>query len=181
VVERFSTAPFRYWISGGHALELWAGRSWRAHGDIDVGLLRSDIDAALPLLPELHLYVAAAGGLARFEGQRLLGELHRNNVWAFDPATSRWVLDLTLGDGDDLTWVYRRDQTLQRAWPEAVLTSPQGIPYLAPELQLLFKSRNPRAKDNIDARETLPLLDAEQRAFLFERLPAEHPWRSLAV
>ena len=41
----------------------------------------------------------------------------------------------------------------------AVLLSEQGIPYLAPEIQLLFKSKNNRTKDDGDATEVIPALD----------------------
>ena len=40
----------------------------------------------------------------------------------------------------------------RKPWDEAVLTSADGVPYLAPELQLLFKSRDVREKDDVDAR-----------------------------
>lgn len=56
-----------------------------------------------------------------------------------------------------------------------------GVPYLAPELQLLFKSPHPRAKDTHDAQEVLNSLDGERLSFLLQRLPASHPWRSLAA
>ena len=33
----FAEAPFRWWISGGHALELHIGESWRSREDLDGG------------------------------------------------------------------------------------------------------------------------------------------------
>jgi hypothetical protein len=34
-------APFRGWISGGHALELHIGESWRSHQELDVEVCKS--------------------------------------------------------------------------------------------------------------------------------------------
>ena len=42
VVRLFMEFTARWWISGGHALELHLGRSWREHEDSDVGVLRQD-------------------------------------------------------------------------------------------------------------------------------------------
>ena len=38
-------APLRWWISGGHALELYMGERWRPHEDIDIGICRQDAGA----------------------------------------------------------------------------------------------------------------------------------------
>ena len=41
-VDLFRKAPFRWWVSGGHALELHVGRSWRSHDDTDISFCRDD-------------------------------------------------------------------------------------------------------------------------------------------
>jgi hypothetical protein len=56
-----------------------------------------------------------------------------------------------------------------------------GVPYLAPEIQLLFKSKGLRPKDYEDARRVIPLLNEEQRAWLRAHLPSGHEWTELLV
>lgn len=63
------------------------------------------------------------------------------------------------------------------------LKSAGGIFYLAPELVLLFKSKNTgtheRPKDQRDFEKTLPHLEPERRAWLYWALMAtspDHPW-----
>ena len=51
----------------------------------------------------------------------------------------------------------------------------KGFPYLAPELQLLFKSKDNRTKDDRDATEVIPALNDEQRRRLRALLPGDHP------
>lgn len=58
---------------------------------------------------------------------------------------------------------------------------PARCPYLSPDLQLLFKSKNPRPKDNLDAGRVIPELGAEHRERLIQLLPPEHPWQQLFV
>ena len=178
-VRTFASASFRWWISGGHALELHLKRSWRDHEDTDVGVVRRDLPALYELLSEWDIHVAAAGELTTWRGEPLDITRHQNNLWCRLTAGTPWVLDVTIGEGSKSDWIYRRDPTVQRPWDMAVMRSKGGIPYLAPELQLLFKSKDPRPKDDVDAGEVIPTLDASQRNFLEHHLQADHPWQRL--
>lgn len=173
-------APLEWWISGGRALELHLGRSWREHDDTDLGIRRVDAATLHGTLAGWDLHVAAAGRLTEWDGRALDASRHENNVWCRRTPTGPWQLDVTVGDGDEREWGYRRDPRLRRPWREAVLRSAEGVPYLAPELQLLFKSKNRRPKDDVDAAEVLPYLDPARVAWLCDALPDGHPWRRWA-
>ncbi len=45
-----------------------------------------------------------------------------------------------------------------------MLVTTDGVPYLAPELQMLFKSTAIRPKDDLDAAPVIPRLDPGRRA-----------------
>jgi hypothetical protein len=181
VVETFAPAPFRWWISGGHALELHLQRSWRNHDDTDVGVVRSDLSDVYELLSHWSVHVAAAGQLRPWRGEPLTLDRHQNNLWCRRTAEGPWVLDITIGEGSDENWIYRRDRSVQVPWDVAVLRTPDGIPYLAPELQLLYKSNGRRPKDDVDAAEVIPSLDARERGFVASVLEPGHAWHRLLV
>jgi hypothetical protein len=95
------------------------------------------------------------------------------------------MVDDTEGPEDDQDWVFRRDHRVRR--PVASLTGPAsrpGLPVLAPEVQLLYKSgvaggSGPRPKDELDFATLGPLLDDEARAWLVASLTSlepDHPW-----
>ena len=176
-VRTFASAPFRWWISGGLALELHLQRSWRDHEDTDVGVVRGDLTAVCTLLSGWDVHVAAAGQLTAWRGEPLDLDRHQNNLWCRLATSTPWVLDVTIGEGSKSNWIYRRDPSVQRPWDMAVLRTTDGIPYLAPELQLLFKSKDLRPKDDVDAAEVIPTLDAHQRDYLHRYLQADHPWQ----
>ncbi len=178
VVEVMASTGLRWWFTGGHALEMHLGRSWREHDDIDVGVCRRDLGALVPLLDEWEIHVAAAGELRRWDGGALTADRHENNLWVRRP-DGPWCLDVAVGDGDDARWVYRRDPSLRLSWAQAVRTTSDGLAYLDPALQLLFKSTGLRLKDHLDATEVLPELDDWGTALLDVRLRGDHPWRSL--
>lgn len=179
VVQTFSPASFRWWVSGGHALELHLQRSWRDHEDTDVGVVRSELSDVHEFLSHWSLYIAAAGQLTPWSGESLVVDQHQNNLWCRVTTPGPWVLDIIVNEGSDENWIYRRDASVQVPWEEAVLRTPDGIPYLAPELQLLYKSKGLRPKDSVDATEVIPSLGSSQHGFLARVLPPGHPWHRL--
>jgi hypothetical protein len=176
-IETFSSAGFRWWISGGLALELHVGRSWRDHDDTDVGVARRDVTELRRFLVGWDIHIATRGRLESWNGGELSSENHQNNLWCRRHVGGPWVLDVTIADGDSVAWAYRRDPRVRIPWGDAVLTTGDGVPYLAPELQLLFKSRDMRAKDELDAEQVIPELGPDRRDRLARLLPLNHPWQ----
>ncbi|MCP3860995.1 MAG: aminoglycoside phosphotransferase family protein, partial [Phycisphaeraceae bacterium] len=177
-IDLFRPAGFRWWLSGGHALEAHLGRSWRDHDDTDIAISRSDAPRLLEALDGWDIHIGAAGVLTPWDGSPLDPDRSQNNLWCRPTPDSPWMIDVTVGDGNEHEWIYRRNPTIRRPWDDAVLTSPNGTPYLAPEIQLLFKSNDVRPKDDLDAVTVIPLLESDRRSWLANHLPAEHPWQT---
>jgi hypothetical protein len=76
---------------------------------------------------------------------------------------------------DGETWICRRHEAIRRPYADVIEVSGTGIPYLAPEIVLLFKAKNDRDKDRLDLRTALPRMDAERRAWLGASLRLVHP------
>ncbi len=177
-VDLFRPADFRWWLSGGHALEAHLGTSWRDHDDTDIAISRSDAPRLLDVLHGWDIHIGSAGVLSTWAGDPLDAGRSQNNLWCRPTPAAPWMIDVTVGDGNEHEWIYRRDPTIRRPWDDAVLTTPDGTPYLAPELQLLFKSTDIRPKDDLDAATVVPLLEPERRSWLANHLPATHPWQT---
>ena len=76
-------------------------------------------------------------------------------------------------------WVFRRDPRIRRPLAEAIEADAAGIPYLAPEIVLLFKAKAARDKDEADFARVLPRLAPHRVAWLREALELvqpEHDW-----
>lgn len=171
-------APFRWWIAGGHALEMHLGRSWRTHEDTDIGIVRSDAPALRVVLAGWDIHLASDGVLTPWDGRPVVGSLSNvGNLWCRRSTSEPWSLDVLIGEGNQHEWIYKRDRSIRRPWSEVVLQAEPGLPCLAPEVQLLFKSRNVRPKDGIDAVTVIPALTPERRAWLAGQLPHDHPWQ----
>ena len=78
-------------------------------------------------------------------------------------------------------WICRRNSGSRRPWREVLRISADGIPYLSPEIVLLFKAKYRRAKDEADLQSVLPMLDDDRRTWLaaaLDRVHPNHPWRN---
>ena len=80
----------------------------------------------------------------------------------------------------DGAWQFRREPSITRPIAEIALRTPDGIPFLAPEIQLAFKAKRREPKDEHDFTLALPHLSAAQRAWLAMAVKAaygeEHGW-----
>ena len=88
---------------------------------------------------------------------------------------------MLLEDVEDDAWVFRRDRRIRRPLDSLVRHDAAQIPYLSPELQLLYKAKNPRPVDELDFERVVPALDAPARCWLSDALGTwdpHHAWLS---
>ena len=68
------------------------------------------------------------------------------------------------------------------AYDQIIRRDPAGIPYLVPEIVLLFKAKHARPKDQADLAGVLPLLTSGERSWLaaiLRRIHPGHDWLGL--
>ena len=182
VTELLAGLDARWWIAGGWALDLHLGRQTRPHNDIDVLVLREDLPGVRERLRGWDLHAAdppGAGVLRPWpEDEVLPADLH--DVWCRPSPASPWALQLMVDDTVGGEWVFRRDRRIHR--PVAELSGPASTaarPVLAPEMQLLYKSRGLRPKDVEDFHRVVGALDAPRRTWLRRTLSLvspDHDW-----
>ncbi len=163
-----------WWIAGGYAIDAFAEDNRREHDDIDVGLFATDQLFVQAQLAEWELHCADPPGTLRPWASALPLPAHVHDIWARRNASDSWRFQLMLNPGGPGHLVYRRDERLSIPM-EAAVWRKDGVPYLAPEVQLLFKSKNPRPKDEQDFDDCLPLFDWRQRTWLREALELVAP------
>ncbi|HEY8982990.1 MAG TPA: amino acid transporter [Streptomyces sp.] len=182
-VGRLLGGGFRWWVAGGYAIELAVGRVVRPHGDVDVLLLRRDQLAAQQALDGWELWAADPPGRLRpwVQGEVLGSDVH--DIWCRPGPGAPWRLQLMLDESSEsgAEWMSRRDSSVRRAVASLGAVSPDGLPYLRPEVQLYYKAGDPRPKDELDFAAALAVLDGVQRGWLAEaitRTYGEHPWHA---
>ncbi|HEY0807722.1 MAG TPA: amino acid transporter [Pseudonocardiaceae bacterium] len=180
VAGLFATFGAPWWVAGGYAIELAVGRPVRAHADIDVLVLRRDQLNVQRVLAGWEWWAADPPGVLRpwTAGEVLPPAVH--DIWCRPADGQPWRVQFMLDESSGSDWVSRRNPRLRRPIAELGHRTPAGIPFLAPEIQLLYKAARPRPKDEHDFTEVLPVLTAAQQQWLHAALTdtyGGHPWR----
>ena len=198
-------SSFPWAICGGFALDLFLGRNIRPHGDIDLCLLEKDRESAKeyalgkgwqvyefrgwgkvrPLEQGMHsdpgrnlMCVGEGCDLVKFYPCEDAGMLYHQFFHTGMKAFHYLEFLFNSTCGADLVLDQRKG--LRRELSKAFLLR-DGIPYLAPEIVLLYKasdSENPEYQ--LDFHETYPNLNDEQRSWFLQSMhqlyPKGHPW-----
>jgi hypothetical protein len=179
IADLMRGADFFWCLAGGLAIERVVGLFYRAHDDSDIVVLRPQLAAVQRHLDGWHLAAADPPGLLRRwePGERLPWRVH--DVWAHRADARAWELQLMIQEADGDCWYYRRDDRVNGRIDDLAGVV-GGVPCLRMDLQLLYKSRNARLKDDEDFLRLAPVLPATQRATLLEWLrltnPNGHQW-----
>jgi hypothetical protein len=175
VVALFSGASFSWGFAGGYAIELFAEKTIRAHSDIDVLILRPEQLAAQKHLSDWQLYWATRPGLKLWDKGFYIPKGY-HDIWCRRHAKAPWQLQIMLMEVEDDSWVFRRNPDIRGPLKEMFLKNQEGIPFLRPEIQLLYKAKTElRVKDQIDFDASLPLLNESAKSWLLSCLKLQFP------
>jgi hypothetical protein len=181
VAKLFEGFPGTWVITGGWALDLFAGRQTREHEDLDIV-----IDSAL----QHRVHEQLAGWRFRVNlGRRMMRWVPgmalgwpEYEIMAWLPGHRPSRFHILLNDCCDGQWRLPLYPAVVCSASRWCLTSEDGIPFNGPEIALLPKARNHRPKDDADLQAVLDLLDSGRRAWLraaLERYTPGHEWIAL--
>lgn len=160
-------------VAAGWALDLFHGAQRRPHEDLEIAVPAAGFAEIRERFPD-HVFDAVGAGRAWPDpGEAALAAVHQ--TWLRDPATGDYLMDVFREPHDGDTWICRRDTGIRLPYDELVARTADGIPYLVPEVVLLFKAKAARAKDDGDLAAALPRLSAARRGRLGEWLERVHP------
>jgi len=171
VAVRLRSVGVAWAVAGGWALDLFVGGAAHPHGDIEIVVAREQLVAVQSALPELDWFAVAGGKMLPAESAPGRG----HQTWGWDREAACWRVDVMREPWDEAEWVYRRNEAIRRPLAGAIERTADGVPYLAPELVLLFKATEAREKDERDFARLLPLLDERRRQWLASALQTAHP------
>ncbi|GAA1036990.1 hypothetical protein GCM10009557_49180 [Virgisporangium ochraceum] len=178
VAARLAGIDLPWCVAAGWALDLFRGGQTRPHGDLEFTVPAARWPDVAARFGELDFWVPC-DGVVHPATERTLREEHQ--TWAWEPSVGRWRFDVFREPHEGDVWICRRDPRIRMPFADLVEHDADGIPYLAPEIALLFKAKARRDKDEADFAGVLPLLDTRRRAWLDDALALvhpDHPWRA---
>ncbi|MFP7298943.1 nucleotidyltransferase domain-containing protein [Neobacillus niacini] len=177
----FSNIPAFWCLAGGEALDLHMGKKSREHSDVDVVIYREQQQILYQSLSrEWTLYKVSNKKLTPWRDGEFLESI--NDVWVSKNANSPFSFQLMFLESVNDEWVYRREKSIRVPKSRIYLKTSEGIPYLKPEIQLLYKagSSRMREKDFKDFQTLLPVLTEEEKDWLklslITQFPEGHHW-----
>lgn len=198
-------APFDWAVCGGFAIDLFLGRETRVHGDIDLCALEKDRPNIQRFMLEKGWNVYEFRGMGKVRplegssssetGRNLMCFLPGCDLVQFYPCEDEGLLyhqffhkgltelnylEFLFSPTDGNQLIFSQSPAICRQLDKAILHR-DGIPYLAPEIALLHKAREPERPESIaDFQTAFPSMDAEQKRWFQESLallfPKGHPW-----
>ncbi|HEY2080681.1 MAG TPA: hypothetical protein VGH53_30505 [Streptosporangiaceae bacterium] len=162
-----------WYVAAGWALDLFRGGQTRKHGDIEIAISAASFPTVRNCFPGYVFDAVDSGRIWEDAKPDVLAATYQ--TWLRDPATGNYLLDVFREPHDGDTWICRRDETIRLRYSDIIHHTRDGIPYLAPELVLLFKAKHARQKDRADFDATVPHMTPAQRETLSELLARAHP------
>jgi hypothetical protein len=173
VAEHLAGATTPWCVVAGWALDLFRGTQTREHGDIEIAIPAAAFPEIRDRFPGYVFDAVSSGRIWEEASPDVLAATYQ--TWLRDRATGNYLLDVFREPHDGETWICRRDETIRLPYSEIIHHTPGGIPYLAPEIVLLFKAKHARPKDQADFDGTIPYMSSAQRQALAGLLARAHP------
>ena len=174
-------APF--YFAGGWAIDLHLGRVTREHHDVDALVMRRDhllLHKALKqfslkkIIPRPDGKPPNRGAIVEWPaGERLELPVHQINAYRTGESEPAFQVMLAESRGSD--WIFRRNPDVSMPISKMGFHPLWGLPYLAPEIVLLFKAKHLEARDRVDFDHAIPALSADARQWLRDAIEKTHP------
>ncbi|PPA69535.1 nucleotidyltransferase domain-containing protein [Jeotgalibacillus proteolyticus] len=165
-----------WFFAGGWAIDLFIGHETRVHNDIELAVFRKDQQYLKRHLRGWDFKKVINGQFHTWENEHVelpIHEIHASNAANGDD------LEVLLNETNNNEWKFRRDTRISSPLDSVWSVSKTGIPYLNPEIVLLYKAKNTREKDHQDFIAAMNYLEKEKKRWLKSALELhqpEHKW-----
>ncbi len=181
VAAQFRNCGRRWWIAGGWAIDYYLGKVTREHEDVDVAILKSDEKAFRSYMQDWEIWPGLGDNKLEDKPIRIDEALseERGVLWCRPSPADEWAFELLLNPTKGSEWVFKRDERIRKPLDRLGSVTDDGIPYLNPEIVLLFKAKNNREKDQQDFETVIPMLGEDARRWLrhsIQIVHPDHPW-----
>ena len=177
VQQLFAQQTKPWWVAGGWAIDLFLGEITREHEDVDIAILRRDEKDFRLYLSSWELWPGM--GANKLEDKPLLISeplpINSEVLWCRPSVSSPWAFEMLTNPMHNENWLFKRDESIVLPIVEMGMTSQVGIPFLKPEIVLLFKAKSLRNKDQQDFNNCREKLNDISRRWLKTSLEKVHP------
>lgn len=171
VTAEIGATTIPWCITAGWAIDLFLGVTTRAHEDIEIAIPLARWEELRGRLTRLDFLVAGSGQLFPLASPAFDEHFQ---TWGRD-AGDVFRLDVFRDPHEGETWICRREPRLRLPYSQLIAVTATGVPYMSPEVVLLFKAKHDREKDRHDLNVALPKMSASRVSWLRDALELVHP------
>ncbi|KPB05927.1 nucleotidyltransferase domain-containing protein [Bacillus sp. CHD6a] len=159
-----------WFFAGGWAIDLFLGKETRDHHDVEIGIYRKD-------QVELKRYLSTWDFRKVVHGEFLIwgDEFLELPVHEVHAKKAGGDLEVLLNETDGESWIFRRDRRITSPLESFIRFTEAGLPYLPPEIVLLYKAKNTRDKDHMDLMSVKEALESDQLRWLKQAISIHEP------
>jgi len=171
IMDKFG---FPWFIAGGWAIDLFLNRETRIHEDIEIGIYRKN---------QMQLYRHFEKYKKYYIDNRSLIGKHEKHGWNKEylrlPIHEIYVvyegfeIEILLNEKDDANWIYRRNSKITLDEKNVIKFTDNRIPYLCPEIVLLYKTKEMRNKDIDDISNAFEKMSEPEKKWLIDSIEDE--------
>lgn len=171
-----------WWIAGGLAIDLFLGRETRTHEDLDIVIDRNDLGYFQSRLNNWDLRATDPPGSLRPLLDKEIPDSSINAIWCRENFELPWQFEFLLSEFSDNEWIYRRNPNIRGPRKSFGWRTENGINVVNPEIQLLYKAKARRPKDDVDFNNCLSFLGEQKSSWLRKAIEMDfglnHAWIS---
>jgi len=168
----------KHWfVAGGWAIDLFLGKVTREHEDIEIVIFRCDQLTLRDYLKDWEFKKV-------IPVPKMHTELWKENEWLDLPVHEIHAqnsnsdlphLEILVNESSGDEWRFRRNPNITRSISMLGTRSQNGIPFLNPEIILLYKAKNPNPQDEADFKNVRKILGQEPRGWLKQAVKVCYP------
>ena len=106
-----------------------------------------------------------------------------HDIWCRKHRDDHWRIQFMLDESVGSDWVSRRDRQVRAPIRSITLKNENGVRFLAPHIQLYYKAKSLRDKDEVDLHAVLDRNDALDKDWLIAAIKkthgSDHPWMNV--
>ncbi|MGB2698431.1 MAG: hypothetical protein WBD28_11320 [Candidatus Zixiibacteriota bacterium] len=169
-----------WFVAGGWAVDLFLGKVTREHEDIEIAIFRCDQLTLRNYLNDWEFKKV-------IPEPKMHTELWKEDEWldlpvheihAENSSSEISHLEILLNESSNDEWRFRRNPIITRPISMLGTHSENGIPFLNPEIVLLYKAKNPNPWDEADFENIARVLDRDRKSWLKQVIQTCYPGHS---
>ena len=162
---------YPWFIAGGWAIDLFLEKETRLHDNIEIGIYREQQMKLFRYLGKYKkYYIDNRSRIGKYEKKEWKKEYLRLPISEIFVEYDGLEIEILLNEKDDFDWIYGKNNKIKHERSNVIRYTDDRIPYLCPEIVLLYKTMEMRNKDKDDILNALKKMNYSEKNWLIDSI-----------